>query len=328
LRLWDLRGPPRAVRAVFVEPAEEVFHHHEGPSVSETSRTMALGSCAFLDPRDPGSVVLVAIGNELQAFDLRSSDKVLLRGAPAACMSAGDDLNDFSVSPDGRVIAAPTDAGEIVIVSGTDLTAIRTLKGGHQNIAGCARFRADGAELFSGGFDERLVLWDPSNGKLRCKLEAKRLLPNKDVAEVGATLQIVNPPFVLSLAVGSNNELGVGLGDGSILVLPHERKAPRGAASWNVMSAHTAPVDAVAWLHPIGAGSHQPLLISAGRDRALRLWPVDLRTSRRRDSEPEPPQAVAVSSLREKPNAVACLGGDVVLVADTSSDVTVVRVRQ
>merc|ERR1712187_145783 len=138
-------------------------------------------------------------------------------------------------------------------------------------MGGVARFRADGKELFTGGFDERLLMWDPHNGKLRSKYEVRDLLPQEDVAEAGlGGNQILNPPFVLGLASGGPDDaIGVALGDGAVLAIPGGKKPHRGAAPWAVCSAHSAATDAVAWL----AGTK--LLASAGRDGKLKLWQVD-----------------------------------------------------
>ena len=59
---------------------------------------------------------------------------------------AAEDVNDFTVAPDGCTVAMPTDAGDVEVLSTTDLSPLVNLKGGHSNIAGCARFRGDGSE--------------------------------------------------------------------------------------------------------------------------------------------------------------------------------------
>merc|ERR1712187_304397 len=107
-------------------------------------------------------------------------------------------------------------------------------------MGGVARFRADGKELFTGGFDERLLLWDPTNGKLRSKYEVRDLLPEEDPDEAAAGgTQILNPPFVLGLATGGPDDaMGVALDDGAVLAFPGGTKPHRGAAPWAVRCAH------------------------------------------------------------------------------------------
>lgn len=346
LRLWDLRTR-RGVRAIIAVPPESSGSAKDDPCG-------ALGSCAFVNPSEPYAAVLVASGSALLAYDLRGSNQVVCKGPPSAKASASDDINDFAVSPDGSIVAAPCDEGTIELFSTMDLKPLRTLKGGHQNICGVARFRADGNELLSGGFDQQVLLWDPSSGKLRSKYEVRELLPADDPEGESNPNQLVNPPFVLGFASGGvDDSLGVALGDGGILVLPGGRRPHRGEAPWAVPQAHAAATDAVSWLGP---GS--PLLASLGRDRILRIWNVDLNRGRgssgsggKRNKggsrggaaagaagyaggdgsseavEPRFPAAAAEMGFADKPNALAA-GRDVVLVADTSSEVKVLQVVQ
>jgi WD40 repeat protein len=264
------------------------------------------------------------------------------------CARVADDVNDFAVDPQAGAVAVPTDTGDIELLALADLSPLRTLQGGHSNIAGCARFRGDGGELFSGGFDERLVLWDPSNGKRRSVLAAKELLPDEASAEVGTTTQILNPPFILSLAVGPQDSLAVALGDGSLVALPYDQgRPPRGDAPWKARGGHSAPADAIAWLVPAAPGAKaSPTLASAGRDCMLRLWAVGApqrqpsRKQTRRKGYPSASAAASANtdeedstkplasvSLREKPNSLAAASDGIFLVADTSSELTVFGLR-
>eukprot|EP00448_Togula_jolla_P033204 CAMPEP_0170627960 /NCGR_PEP_ID=MMETSP0224-20130122/32356_1 /TAXON_ID=285029 /ORGANISM="Togula jolla, Strain CCCM 725" /LENGTH=344 /DNA_ID=CAMNT_0010955207 /DNA_START=1 /DNA_END=1032 /DNA_ORIENTATION=- len=309
LRLWDLRGH-RSVRAVLVGKNLE-------PGAGEVAGE--LGHCAFRDEQDPGGVVYVASSSELLAFDLRGSDRVLMSGPPTVRATACDDINDFAVSPDGRTVALPTDAGDVELLATADLKPERTLKGGHQNIVGAVRFRNGGKELFSAGFDEKLILWDPSNGKLRTRLAAQQLIQAEEATEAEQANQMFNPPFILSLSVGPRDELAAGLGNGDVLVLPLDRRPPRGAAPWIARGAHAAAVDAVAWLSGSAGAKSPSVLASAGRDCVLRLWTVPA-SLRGEVSAAEPKAEVR---LRDKPNMVCTTGSDTVIVADVSSDLSV-----
>eukprot|EP00747_Dinoflagellata_sp_TGD_P019197 gnl/TRDRNA2_/TRDRNA2_127009_c2_seq2.p1 gnl/TRDRNA2_/TRDRNA2_127009_c2~~gnl/TRDRNA2_/TRDRNA2_127009_c2_seq2.p1 ORF type:complete len:350 (+),score=50.88 gnl/TRDRNA2_/TRDRNA2_127009_c2_seq2:68-1117(+) len=312
LRLWDLRSRPcRSVRAILTGKGSG--------TAAEDGSEVALGCCAFLASGDPTRGILVAAGAELLLFDLRSSDRVLFNGPPTARAATSEDVNDFAVSPDGSMIAAPTDAGDTELLSTADLSSIRTLKAGHRNIAGAARFLAGGSELFTGGFDERILLWDPSTGKLRAKLEARKIFPPDDANPA----QILNPPFVLGLAVSPSDQLAVALGDGSLIALPAERKPLRTDAIWRARYGHSAAVDAVAWL----GRSAEAVLASVGRDCMMRLWSVPAKGKRRGGDDEEAPQAMLAVQLREKPNALAGCGIDGLLLADTSSDISVFQVR-
>lgn len=339
IRLWDLRTH-RSVRAVRVAEAL-------GERLGVES---ALGCCAFVDPGEPTWALVAAAGPRLLIFDLRASTQVIVAGPAAASASLIDDINDFAVTV--GLLAAPLDTGEIALLSLPELRLVRMLGAGgsgHGNIVGCCRFRAGGSELFTGGFDKQLAFWDPRNGKLRQKLDASDLLPPEEPGG-DAAAPTLNPPFVLSLAVGPGEELGVGLGDGSVLALAAGRLPKSGLpAPWAVVRAHAHAADCVAWL----GGSPKPLLCSAGRDRALRLWAPDTEggsrssassaSGRRRggrssaataaadDEEVAPPVGlgpVASLALEEKPSALAAGTGEELLLADTAGHVTLIRARR
>jgi len=236
-------------------------------------------------------------------------------------------------------VAVPTDAGDICLLATGDLSPIHILQGGHSNIAGSARFRGEGIELLTGGFDERLILWDPRNGKRRSILECREILPPEEVA---ASNQIFNPPFILSLAVGSQQSLAIALGDGSLAAYPYEQGKPlRGEAPWKARGAHSAPADAVAWLEPASGGAKAaPTLVSAGRDCALHVWAVEAprrQQTRRKnkgsaavkdEEDDQGPKPLASIALREKPNALATASDGLVLVADVTSEVAIFKMRK
>lgn len=339
LRVWDLRSR-RGVRAIVPpQPA------------GSAAPCGTFGSCAFGNPADPFTSVLVASGPELFAFDLRGS-AIVSRAPPTLSAQLADDINDFAVSPDGGLVAVPCDDGSVELLSLSDLQRQRTLRGGHQNICSAARYRASGGELVTGGFDQRLLLWDPANGKLRAKHDARELFPAEESDEQPNPNQLVNPPFVLGLAAdGISDSVAVALGDGAVLVLLGGQRQQRRETPWVVPQAHAAATDGVTWL-----GSGSSLLASAGRDRALRLWAVEGASpssrgaaGRRRKGgrdvaavggyrdqgfcgdadvvDASCPKPVAQVQLVDKPNALAA-GPTLVLVADTSSDVMLLQVRQ
>lgn len=321
VRLWDTRCH-RAVRAVHAQEGSS-----NGPPSQASDAGGALGSCAFLDPTQPGGPVLVAAGSSLLLYDLRASDQVIVRAAPDASARAGDDINDFAVSPDGRLVAVPSDLGDVTIVSAADLTPQRTLAGGHTNIAGSARFRGGGAELFTGGFDQVLAFWDPHKGKLKQRCEVQQLLPEEEPSEGRA--QVCNPAFVMGLAVGPRDELAVGLGNGALLALPGDWRPHRGEAPWCAPAAHASQVVSVSWLFGATAASRRkaPILASAGSDCAVHLWSVEFPT-RRRPGSVQVSEPLASVRLPEKVNALACASEARLLVADTTNEISVLQVRQ
>ena len=70
--------------------------------------------------------------------------------------------------------------------------------------------------------------------KHRPKHEVKNLLPKISAEEASANPgQILNPPFVLSLASGDPDDaLGVALGNGAIVAIPGDQKWRKGVAPW------------------------------------------------------------------------------------------------
>jgi len=306
LRIWDLRTH-RSVRAITV-PSSDV----------------ALGVCAFRDRGKPLDVVIAAADKTLLAFDLRGSDRVIYSGSPAARGVASDDVGDFDVSEDGSMVACPTDAGTVELLSSDDLTLLKTLSGGHDNVASVARFRKGRSELVSGGFDEHVAQWDPKTSKLRHRLPVREWLEKAEVGTDGVT-QICNPPFVLALAVGAGEQLAAGLGDGTLLVFP---RGKLGAPSW-MACGHRHACDAVVWL----GKTEEQVLASAGRDLTLRLWDARAapppRLAKRKAAQapgPQSPVPTASLSLGEKVNGLVA-SGHILLLAEVGGHVSLVTCR-
>lgn len=84
-----------------------------------------------------------------------------------------EEVNCIAVSANGRIVAAADDSGEIAVIDIAAKSLIRTLKGGHTNIASGVLFPKDREwQVLSGGLDSQLMLWDFSSGRplKRCRI--------------------------------------------------------------------------------------------------------------------------------------------------------------
>ena len=77
-----------------------------------------------------------------------------------------DEVNHIDVSSNGRIIASADDSGQIAIVDIAAKSLVRTLKGGHTNIASSVAFpKHKEWRVVSAGLDSQLLLWDYSSGR-------------------------------------------------------------------------------------------------------------------------------------------------------------------
>jgi RNA polymerase sigma factor (sigma-70 family) len=133
--------------------------------------------------RDERRLLLYTLGFEL--WDWRAGKRLEEfpeldpPGGDGALQPPWDSWLAQDVSPDGRWLACPTAAGEIVLVDAHKRDAPRRLAG-HPGERGAvtARFSPDGRTLFSTGWDNLVRGWDVATGKLVHEWRSHTMLPN------------------------------------------------------------------------------------------------------------------------------------------------------
>ncbi|GIW82085.1 MAG: hypothetical protein KatS3mg105_3892 [Gemmatales bacterium] len=71
----------------------------------------------------------------------------------------------IAFSPDGKVLAAGTSLGQILLINSADGKTIRTLTGHTSSVTGLA-FHPGGIVLASASKDRTVRLWNPANGQM------------------------------------------------------------------------------------------------------------------------------------------------------------------
>lgn len=240
-RLWDLRSF-RSVRAAQLPPegAEEV----SGVSLSSARPHL----------------LLAAGGRNVYGFDLRS-EKVILKEVSSSAECSRDDINQVLIDPDGHLCAVAEDTGAVHLLDLNTWRVDKTLfgKAGHENICSSVAWKPGRSWcLVSGGLDAAVVFWQRSG-------RGRKVQMKPDVGEESATAtgpQLLNPPFVHSLAYLPDESLAAGLGDGTVALLD-----PVDRAEIARLRGHSAAVAQVVSA-PFG-------LVSAGNDLQVVLWSTD-----------------------------------------------------
>lgn len=113
-------------------------------------------------------------------------------------------------------------------------------------------FSPDGKTLYSGGYDGKWRSFEVPSGKKLQEVEAQAPAPKDKANDANIVMAIAAAPDGKSLAVaGSNGQIYQFQTDGKLI---------------RALTGHTAGVAGLAF-HPSGS-----LLVSAGKDRTVRLW--------------------------------------------------------
>lgn len=236
--------------------------------------------------------------------------------------TSDEEVNQVVVHPSGEFLASADDSGCVRVVRLKDKTTFKHLRRGHSNICSCVAFRPRQPwEVFSGGLDCLLLLWDFNRGK-------QRLACRAEVAAGASESQLFNPPFVHALAVPTRRELAnhvaAARGDGKVAVYDIAKAkvnrtvclSGEGASS----GGHTASIGHICFTNFNG----EKHLLSGGNDGKVVLWNWMQSFA---DPEPDPNESVLEWSHKhgQKINwtATTTTSSENILVADTSNCVSV-----
>jgi WD40 repeat protein len=182
--------------------------------------------------------------------------KILLWAIPGDkvqhTLTAGAPVRALAVSPDGKTLAAGGDDGAIQLWEAASGKPVRKLTGATDWLLALA-FSPDGKTLAAGGHDGQLRLWDVASGRKVADV----------LAQPPAAPKAPPPPvnIVSALAFSPDGkQVALGGSDTRIHFFSTDGKLVR------TLTGHTAPITALVF-HPAGA-----VLISASKDRTLRLW--------------------------------------------------------
>jgi WD40 repeat protein len=281
MRLWDVREKHSSTRMFKI------------PNTG--------GDIGFCSSKE--DLVTVSSGNTLYGFDTRYTTSVIVTEPHLTFSVPGEDneINDYGFGYSNGLIAVPADSGAIQLIHQSDFSPSGPpMPMAHSNIASTARFLPNDKNLITGGYDCNACTWKVDSGELRPDkhISISSLLPAEDPES--SKTQTINPPFVTSLNIFSNDVLSrsvIGSGDGSVIVVDSKRGKPDfRQLAWGGAQVHASACTATAW-SPDGES-----VWSVGNDRTL----INMNENRITVRMPLPGKGGCVSVLTSDRIAVGC----------------------
>lgn len=312
-RIWDLRkkGGIRCLQT----------HKHSINSV-------------LFSPNPATPLLYCAEGHAIYCYDLRRPE-VVLKDTVALYDYNAEEINQISLSEDGKLLAACDDSGETKIIDLEKRQLVHTLARRHKNICTSVLFRRGHAqEVITGGLDCNIVHWN---------IVRARHIHQEDLATEPKTAQTFNPPMAHSLSLSGprlphqvqqalqpksqrgqqqqeqGHSVAVGLGDGTVAVYT--------VGSWartHNLIGHNHTVSVVEY----AAFAPDTHLFSGSDDCTIVLW--DLRRNQRFNMYTPAganPMLLQINN-GSKVNHLASSSLRKLFVADQSNDVSVLAIRE
>jgi len=234
-----------------------------------------------------------------------------------------EEINQICVHPkSGQYLCAAMDSGAVAILDLQNRRVSKHLRK-HKNICAASIFHPRNPwDLVSGGYDQMLFFWDFSRGRLTSSFDMKNL---QITDQQGGVSQVINPPFVHSLAYTSDGRyLAAGLGDGTISLLDHRKRA----CVLTLPEAHKAAVSQVLFTNYENISSQS--LISTGNDKVVNIWDVEYMLHNNPPTFSEKNLSYFNNeqclkhqySLEDKPNWAYFNSDGYLFIADTSCDIS------
>jgi len=263
-RVWDLRVG-QTVRCL------KAFS-------SAAAASPAVTAVAF-HPRQSHTVFATA-ARTLHRFDLRADrEAVVQRASQASWPQAGDaddEINQLHIHPSGNYLALADDSGDVRIMDiqphaggGKGGAPFKTLSGSHSNLCSTAQFRPKQTwELWSGGMDSQVCVWDFSRGRCTHQLSMQATSAST------SSNQTLNPPFVNGLTFSHQGDTAVAAsGNGEIVLWDAKKNEERRRLLGHTHSVmHVGVLPLPPSFSALSSFTSPSCLLSAGNDQTLLLW--------------------------------------------------------
>ena len=215
--------------------------------------------CSRLNP----DTIYAATGGTSHSFDLRN-----FHDPVQSFQFNEEEINQIRLNEKENFLAACDDSGQVKVINLVEKKVYKTLRK-HTNICATVAFRPSRQwDLYTGGYDSKLILWDFSRPRATCCI---------DMNDVGLAEHtgphLVNPPFIHSLAVASSGQLlGCGTENGLVQVF---RANKRTLEHLQTLKEHTQGVSQVYF--PDFA---ETTLVSGGNDGRIVIWDLSSMLSK------------------------------------------------
>ncbi|KAJ2865578.1 hypothetical protein FB639_005099, partial [Coemansia asiatica] len=303
--LWDLRTN-RTVQAI------------GGFSIDEDS-----GITGAVFTGDHG--LAVSCGRFIRVYDQRALKLVNKAHTDAlASIDNGSDVQGLSAR--GDFVAHVDEEGMVGTFDSSESNpAIERIRGNHDALSSCVCISPSLPELATGGFDQRVLIWDMEKEILVREVDAGAVSglsqPNEGNATNQKEQQLINPPFVYSLDYWNVEQdsgtriLVSGHADGSLMSICGDSEH-----FWT--KCHDYSISALQFVR-----SKPECLVTAGLDRIIKVWDSESVLFPDSISATEDLKALDYFVLSAKADAIASSAIIPHIFTDSQSDIMVLTLE-